>query len=66
MNIQDEYVPCRVILCFQDNDSNQAVRSDDTDEDPFIKPEVPGIIDETAKPDEWILEYISNLGGNEI
>ena len=65
MNIQHEYVPCRVILCFQDNDSNQAIRSDDTDDDPFIKPEVPGITEEAAKPGEWILEYISNLGGNE-
>ena len=54
-----------IVLCFQDNDSNQAVRSDDTDEDPFIKPEIPGITEEAAKPDEWILEYINNLGGNE-
>ena len=55
-----------MVYCFQDNDSNQAIRSDDADEDPFIKPEVPGITEEAAKPEDRVQEFINNLRGNKI
>ena len=54
------------LLCLKDNDSNQANRSDSTDDDPFIKPEVPGMSEEPAKPEDRVQEYISNLRGNSL
>ena len=45
--------------------SNQAIRSEGTDEGASVKPDIPGLSEEAVKAEDRVLRYIRNLRGKE-